>query len=272
MNLRSIPQRIRNRLERKLHERSAKKRYKHLQDHIILIYTMGKVGSSTIYHTLRHELPHTHVFQVHFLSDHWLKEKLPGMDPMFHHNIDDAEQVFNCIRKHPDSPVHIITLVREPLSRDISDIFQNWKANFDSLENLDLDELREFAEQNDHEYTLNWFDTEFKNFTGFDIYSKPFQKEEGWVISSCSKGPILCITLESFRERADEAFETFLGLKGVKWIQRNKTSNKKGAGLYEEMMNNFKPSKEHLNRLYSHKLVTHFYPEEQISLFRRRWS
>lgn len=38
---------------------------------------MGKVGSSTIYQTLKDQLPWNHVLHVHFLSKNWLQNILP---------------------------------------------------------------------------------------------------------------------------------------------------------------------------------------------------
>lgn len=240
----------------------------------ILIYTMGKVGSSTIKKNLTEQYPWVTVFHVHFLSDHWVKEILPNEDPFFHGNIREAESIYNYLKKNPGTKIKIITLTREPLVRDISDIFQNWKGRLKgkTITDLTLEEIKSDFDRNQHEYTLNWFDTEFKNYLGFDIYSVPFNKEKGYSIYETPKADILCFQLEKLNDCMEEATGKFLGYPVRMSATTNLSENKEGSNLYKGMTGNYAASPEKLDRIYNSKFVQHFYSDADISRFRKKWS
>jgi hypothetical protein len=237
---------------------------------IILVYSMGKVGSTSIYSVLNKRLPATDVFHVHFLSDYWLKEKLPKLDKYFHGNINCGNDILNHIKKNPKKRIKIITLVREPIIRDISDIFENWRSKYYTIENFDITRLSHLIEENGHEYTLTWFETEFMNYLGFNIYDIPFDQEEGYKIYNLKNVDILCLKLEMLGKISSKAFKEFLGIE-LTMINQNISSEKKGKELYLQLKNNYKANNAKLAYLYNSQYVKHFYTSKEIESFINNW-
>lgn len=238
---------------------------------IVLVYSMGKVGSSSVYRSLRARLPNTKLFHVHFLSDHWLNERLPAADPHFHSNIDIGKHIRNVIAKHSECRLKVITLVREPITRDLSGIFENWDAHF-STEEADTGALLEKMQIHTHDYSLNWFDTEFRNFLNFDIYQVPFDKQAGYSIYKHDNADVLCIRLEDLDIVGPKAFREFLGIWNLAILHKNAADQKDRAALYKEIKKAFVPDRAKLSTIYSSKYVEHFYGPAQIEGFYRSWT
>ncbi|HEU4717848.1 MAG TPA: putative capsular polysaccharide synthesis family protein [Bacteroidia bacterium] len=235
---------------------------------------MGKVGTTTVYSHLKTQHPDLPVYHLHFMSDFWVNQKLPSLDPAFHVNIEVARQVQQALKEQPGKRIQIITMVREPMSREISDIFQNWKGLFgvSSVNDLTFSRLKEYLDAHDHEYVLNWFDTEFKAWTGFDIYSVPFNKEKGYSIYHTGKADILCMKTEAMSTCFRKAMREFTHLDIVPVRSSNTSESKEGKQLYSELMSQYEPSPGKLDALYNSKYVRHFYTESEIDAFRRKWS
>jgi len=47
------------------------------RNQIFLVYTMGKVGYSIVYESLKQILPYNNIIHIHFLSEFMLQEELP---------------------------------------------------------------------------------------------------------------------------------------------------------------------------------------------------
>ena len=274
----SIPTRLKNKVvakcnatskwtKRKVHELKYGKQF-------FLIYSMGKVGSTTAYTFLKKQYPFIPVHHVHFLSDYWLKEKLPKLDSFFHNNIKAAASVFKSLAKHPDYRLKIITMVRDPMIREISDIFQNWKGILDvkTVDELTVDKLSLYLNGHNHDYVLNWFDSELKAYLGFDIYSFPFDKEKGYSIYKTASADILCFQLEKMNACFEEAMKEFAGLKVAVTESSNRSETKAGKDTYKMIIKQYKPSAEKIASLYNSKYVRHFYSEKDINGFVKKWS
>lgn len=236
----------------------------------IIVYSMGKVGSTSVYHSLRRCLRPVDIFHTHFLSDHWLKQELPTLNKHFHHNIEIGNRIRDHIKKTPAKRLKIVTLVREPIGRDISGIFQNLPAHFHGLD-PSFEEVVRVLERHEHSYTLNWFDTEFRNFLGFDIYALPFDKTKGYSIYRTESADILCIRLEDLNRVFSIAFEEFLGITGLELVAKNISATKDTSELYKKVLALYKPSAEKLSFVYSSKYVRHFYSDMEIEQFQHKW-
>ena len=238
---------------------------------IYLIYTMGKVGSAGIYKSLKKELPYSNIFHVHFLSKNWLDNILPNRNKLFHSNIKIGYDILNFIKKNPKKRIKIITLVREPIMRSISDLFQNWQHLYDDIETVDNQILQNRLEEMNHDYTLNWFDSEFLEYLDIDIYKHPFNKTKGFEIYNFDNIDILCIKLESLNTIGQIALHEFLKMDII-LESANKSADKKGKEAYSYLNDNIKIKKEKLSELYNSKYVRHFYSNGEINYFIERWS
>lgn len=256
--------------------RQWKERYKKWREkkQLFLIYSMGKVGTTTVYSLLKKQHPQYPIIQVHFMSDHWVKEVLPTLDPEFHNNISIAEKAQALIADRPKHRLKIVTMVREPMVREISDIFQNWKGllHVDNMSELTFSQLKNYLDQHNHDYVLNWFDTEFKSYLGFDIYAQPFDKNKGYSIYKTKKADILVIRTERMNDCVVEAIRKFCGLKIELTGSSNTIEQKDRKELYYELAKGYEAPVEKLKLLYTSKLVRHFYTDEEIEGFVKKWS
>jgi hypothetical protein len=232
---------------------------------------MGKVGSSSVYQSLKEALPHSDIHHVHFLSDKWLKEKLPVMDPYYHVNITTGNYVREHLRLNPKKNILVITLVREPVMREVSNLFENWKPKYENISTISIEQLSRELREGSFEYALNWFDGEFKEYLGFDIYQTPFSKEKGYQIYEHNNIKLLCIKLEELNEVCSGAFEQFMNVK-IRLSRENQSELKKVSEQYLKMKNVFKMDRAKLSSIYNSKFVKHFYSEEEISKFMLKWT
>lgn len=252
------------------------KRNKFYQSHncsAILIYTMGKVGSSTIYRQLIAKYPWLPVYQVHFLSDYWIKNVIPKMPGRYQVHLELAQKISNQLQSKSHLRYKIITLVRDPITRDISDIFQNWmdKYKVQSINDVDYNTIIADFNSNDHAYTLDWFDTEFKAFTGVDVYQLNFPKEQSYQKYSLAKFDLLIIKLDTIGKQLSPVVNEFLGLESEEIPGANRSENKEGKELYAQIKQHYKAPKEKLDRVYQSSLLMHFYTTEEIAAMRSKW-
>lgn len=254
-------------------ERKARKFRKQHGDQIFLIYTMGKVGSSTLQSSFETNYPFLPAFQIHFLSDYWLKEKLPSMPEYYQVHLKWAKRFFDFRKANPKHRLKIITLMREPVMRDVSDLFENGAEYFqtDDLNKVSEEKILERLAKNDYDYTLNWFENEFNAWTGIDIYSQPFQKEKGYSIWKFPDFDILCIQLEKLDDVIKEAMTEFSGFPFELADKANSSENKSTKALYKNVVGKFRLSPEKAKAVYESKLVQHFYSEKEIEEFKKRW-
>ena len=242
---------------------------------IVLVYTLGKVASSTVYRTISdYDKTKMDVHHVHFLSDNWLEKILPAGHPSMRHNIAEGKFILDHIARHPEKRVKIITLTREPIARDVSDILQNWKPRFGGkdVNEVDADEiLGNFKSNNDFSYTTTWFDTELFEYTGFDIYSVPFDTKKGYSIYKTEKFDILVIQSEKLSGCFQAAFHEFLGVELDKLSVTNESDKKVGGEKIQELRKQLKYTRKELDRIYKLKYMTHFYSKAEIAGFYEKW-
>jgi hypothetical protein len=240
---------------------------------VILVYSMGKVGSTTLKNALELKFPWIPVFHIHFLSDEWLRKRLPALPGFFQAQIRNAEAFFEFRKANPDRRLKIITLVREPVSREVSDVFENWKGFFGTrtIEDAGEERILQHLREGTYEYVLGWFDTEFKNWSGIDIYSHAFDREKGYSIWNFPEFDLLAIKLEKLSEAGEEATKALCGFPILIRESANKSTEKAGSGIYKSVMKKFREPAGRLDPLYQSKYMQHFYTEEEIAAFRRRW-
>jgi hypothetical protein len=239
----------------------------------ILIYTMGKVGSSTIYRQLLAKYPWLPAFQVHFLSDYWIKTIIPKMPGRYQVHLELSEKIKKQLASKSNLRYKIITIIRDPITRDISDIFQNWmdKYKVQSINEVDYSTIVADFNSNDHAYTLDWFDTEFKAFTGIDVYQLNYPKDQSYCSFSFPKFDLLIIKLDTIGTQLTPAVNEFLNLSTAEITGANRSENKEGKELYAQIRTNYKAPKEKLDVVYSSKLIQHFYATDEIAKLRSKW-
>jgi GT2 family glycosyltransferase/Flp pilus assembly protein TadD len=253
----------------------------------IIIYQMGKVGSTSVKSSLENLNLSNPVYQIHFLSWKTVKEvekfylhkphvKFPG-------HIIQSKTLRKLIDQNDKSlRWKIITLVRDPVARKISDIFENIDRDLPYLSGKEEAEaetlieghikrlFQKFDESTD--YANCWFDREIKDVFNFDIYSIPFNKNEGYQIYETDTADILLIRLENLSEMFSIALSNFMNIDNASLIKGNIAENKSYRTLYRRILNNISIPIEILDKVYASRYARHFYTHNEIDNFKIYWS
>jgi hypothetical protein len=255
----------------------------------VVVYQMGKVGSSTLVaslHALHKKL------QIHHV--HTLTEK----------GIADAEAIYRQIARQSQSSTvararhllssrylrqrmrrqiqgkkwKVITLVREPIARNVSSFFQiidyplpNFMARYHAGE-LDMETVSNtFLTKFDHKQVLHWFETELRQALGINVFASEFPKERGYQIYQGDTCELLLIKLEKLNECACDAFRDFLGVDHFELVRTNVADDKEYAGAYRQLKEHLILPDSYVQEMYSSPTMQHFYSQAEIAAFATQW-
>jgi hypothetical protein len=252
----------------------------------ILVYQMGKVGSETVARSLANAGLSVAVFHIHYLTAAALEVVEQRIKN--HWNPSRGGRAVNlwesqCIRKRlrtrrPGERWSVVTLVRDPVARNISDYFHKLaEVNPARVAGEASDELvaelgREFLERfEDHEVPLTWFDSELKSVFGLDVYDAPFPVAKGYSVYENDRAAALCIRAEDLDRVAADAFREFLGIEELTLTAVNLAHEKPYANLYRRFIEQVELPSEYLSRMYESRFARHFYAEEELAAFRWKW-
>jgi hypothetical protein len=224
----------------------------------VYVYSMGKVGSMSIYSTLLSN----NIKSLHF---HYLNGDFNT------NGISIGERIG---LKKLNGKIKIISLVRDPVARNISAYFQNLKIYLGKEKNFQTTKFLEriFFSKYPHLVPITWFDNEFKKSTGIDIYNYEFDKILGFNIIEINEAMILILKTETDDVVKKHAIELFLGMNLKSEIGNENESNNKE---YSEIYNDFKSSIDipidYINKLYDSKYMKHFYSNYEIHNLKKKW-
>jgi hypothetical protein len=267
----------------------------------IVVYQMGKVGSSSIRNALLRRGLHP-VLHLHTMSP--LREKEAeavaidaGLEDALHREIEHARTVFAQLGSfaklrlvlhewlnerrisrrllRPGRPLRIITSVREPVAASVSMFFQllPWylggpyrpdRVSTDAL-------IRLFFERYSWERPLIWFDEEMRYATGVDVYRHPFSGNEGFL--SFREGSIDVLVLKTETDDAvkERALSEFLGLEGIRLARSNIASDKSYALQYQEFKDRIRFPDDFFRSMYDSKYARHFYEVAELERHAASW-
>lgn len=250
---------------------SSIKSIRKVKDFEIVIYTFGKSGSSSIYYTLMNKFPFKKIFHLHFLSDYWIKDIFPGTP--HERNIHKAAAYFNYINKKQNKKIKYISLVREPVGRDISGFFQNYRLTGEKFDKNNLESIRKTISSKGHELATTWFDTDFLNYTGFDIFNVAFDKKTGYQIYKIdSNTELLIILTHRLTEVFESAISDYLNLEIPELINFNKSSEKKDGLLINDLKSYYYEDESKISEVYSSKFIKHFFNKKEIDEYKNKWT
>jgi hypothetical protein len=240
---------------------------KDLDNCIYLVYTMSKVGTTTLSKSLVAALPKAHVFHLHFLEDYWI-DKCSEDENVYNKRVRNEFLDFRALNPH--KKIKIITMVRDPISREISGIFQNWDFSFGKRNEILLPELLAYVQELKFELPLTWFSTEFNKYLNFDIFSKPFNHKKGYTLYKQKGVDVICLKLERLNDAGEKAIGRFIGLP-ISLKTENRTSEKSQSQLYDALKRNFKANAKTIELVYNSNYVKHFYSPKEIDEMKMKW-
>jgi hypothetical protein len=227
---------------------------------VILIYQMGKVGSSSISKSLKN----SGIYSIH---THRLNTTYPFTTKF--------QKIYQSIRAGVlkvflhRKKIKLITLTREPISRNISGFFQNLE-DFIGKNEKDKNELiKLFFKSENNYYTINWFDNEIKSVFGIDVYSYEFPKDKGFMVISDKNVEMFIARIEDLNSLENQ-IGNFLKIKEFKLDNTNKGENKWYSEMYDQLKSNINFPESYVKDRYNSKYMKHFYSEQEISLFKEK--
>ena len=249
----------------------------------IVVYQMGKVGSTTVYFSLKNTLLFNPVFHVHFLDRSALKEqekfynstvgKTPNQIRHLRHG--------NFLRQKLDESVDInwkiITLVRDPIIREISIFFQKKDKKFpqgiDTADIINLLEKQFLSFDESTDFACNWFDREIKSNFNIDVYDFDFDRQKGYQIIREKDREILIMRLEDLNNCFQVALGEFLAItQPINKVSENTATTKPYKKQYLEVIDKLKIPRTVCELIYSSKYARHFYSKEMLDTFIERWA
>lgn len=257
----------------------------------LLVYQMGKVGSTSILKALQVKFKNEPVYHIHFLAQDLLAQKLQAERKSFYknHHISrhflDADYIRRQLDSRQEQVQHwkIITLLRDPIAQRVSRFFQvttlpeslsEQPDNSRYINNLVQTLVDCFLDSwlSDASEPYSFFNSELKANFGFDIFAHSFDRQRGYQIYTPANGPkILCFQLEQLSNCSAEAFYEFMGLKNFTLGQANVGSKKGYAVLYKQFKAALRLPHDFAETVYNSAQMAHFYSPEAIARFRQRW-
>ena len=202
----------------------------------VFIYQMGKVGSSTVYRSLKKIRLSNPVFHVHFLTNSGIEmaekfHRSARSEPIPHH-IQLSKILRGKLDRSNNIKMKVITLVRDPIGFEVSNFFQNAKwLHADSVNDhgrIDRDMALDFLENkikkydNQTGYFDTWFDREIKEACDIDVFDHPFDCNKGFCIIKQKNVDLLILRLEDLSFNFSIVLTDFLSLKQpVEMIKTN---------------------------------------------------
>jgi len=238
---------------------------------IVFVYQMGKVGS-TSYARCLEQFPGLDVHHTHRLN--------PGENQkMLKHFLDKGllklalrehrwQVTYDFLQNHREC-VYFISAIRDPIARNMSAFFQNLHLS-DSKNTAPL--IEQFFASYPHRVPLDWFETQFHQTFGIDVLEKPFSEELGWGSFQEKNYHCLIMTAESSETQKIQALNEFLATNLKEIPRENSGDNKDYARIYKKFKNDINVPANYVETMLNNAVVSHFYTQDQISGFRRRWN
>jgi hypothetical protein len=178
----------------------------------------------------------------------------------------------------------IITLTRDPVARNISLLFQQFHHLLKPMlldkraaRDLTVTELSEtklleliFFDKINQSYPVQWFDKELNKIFGIDVYSHPFEMEKGYSVIRKGRISVLVLRSENLSDQTDIIRE-FTGDNAFEPKGDNRGMKKWYGEMYKRFLENFSPTEEYLDELYNSRYMRHFYTDDMITEFKKKW-
>jgi len=257
----------------------------------LVIYQMGKVGSSSIKKSIHNASLDMNVYHVHALT---------------HQRISELEQVYkNASKVHGRAVVHshlaeskylrslldkgtegrrwkLITMVRDPVARNFSSFFQSFDQFFPEIAKKyqsgsvkmedDVDFLAElFIKKFDHDMPLRWFDAYLKTVFDIDVYAHNFPEANGYSTYNGPRADMLLLRLEDMDEYAAPALGNFLDLKEPALQDDNRAEGKSYQSAYRDFKSAIVLPDTYIDKMYESKFARHFYSSAELEAFKSKW-
>jgi len=257
----------------------------------VVIYQMGKVGSSTVKHSLNELGRAMNLYHVHALTQErldWLQGTYRNVSrvrgrAVVHDHLVEGIYLRKKLDRGTQQRWKVITLIRDPIARNISTFFQSldiffpeWvKERNNAQDDLvdHVDEMIElFLSKVDHKLPLVWFDKYLKPVFDIDVYEQKFPVSKGYAIYANEHAELLLMKLEDLDHSAPTAFKEFLDIEDFELKKANISGDKVYSQAYSKFKGLIKLSDSYIDETYSSQFARHFYTQDEIEQLRAKWT
>jgi hypothetical protein len=256
-----------------------------LNEQLFIVYSDGKVGSTTLTVSLKNNFPNQFVFHIHRLT----KEAILQTNQYYQQKYssysnstvpDNVIQSQFLSKNLPEfyvtKKIYFFSLVRDPVAALLSEYCENYpyekmKTNFSEKEMTQkiIENVLEKLNSNALQQRLNWFDRELNTVLAMDIYAEEFDPLKGYHIYKDKN--LLILKLETLNNRITEAMQEFLGVNHFILQKGNQAEVSNYSTIYQSVKQAVKLPLDTLNQIYASKYVQYFYSEVEIQQFKQRW-
>lgn len=253
----------------------------------VLIFQMGRVGSKSVLAAVEKSYRHlglsVPLIHFHYLNNFELIEGRARQDlpdaSLFVQDLYLADEVRNLLASLDGRKVKIISLVRDPLARNVSTFFfaldefiPDWEQRLQAGA-LGVEELQQvFLSRRAFVLTaMNWFEEQLEPTFGIDVYASPFPMERGYQMYSSANADLLLLRMEDMNRCAGPAIAEFLGLSEVGIGKVHPGETLKAGELYRLFKTRPLP-REYVEWTYSFRLARHFYSDAEREAFKQKWT
>lgn len=244
----------------------------------ILIFQMGKVGSTSVYRALREQALPVPVEHVHLLADlddveRWVRRTYPYPSSTLR-QIEHDRRLRQMIDTQPATRWNVITLVREPVIRNVSSFFESLhefvpeaRTGDVSVETLG----HAFVQRFGHAAPLEWFQKQLVPVFGINPYAAPFPHDAGFQVLEGERARLLIMRTKDLATYFSSAIDAFLGVKIRRLRRANESEGKWYSAMQQRFLADFRFPPSYLDEMYGSEYARHFYTADELAGFRARF-
>jgi hypothetical protein len=234
---------------------------------ILVVLTPGKVGSSSVYQSLKNEFPQSYVFHIHFLTEKNISEgilthKKSDRKSIPYHFI--TSNIINSFFINTLNRIKFIILFREPIERYISDVYQNSDRLVNKLDINNNAQIISYIKLNllsmQHmNYLEKWVEVELNENLGYDFFKKSELANKGYYIDKSEKYDFLFMKMERLSLDFNKASKEFFG-KEITLERANRSNDKIYYSLYQEAKTSILLSPQIMSKMKFYNISSKIYP------------
>ncbi|GAK16772.1 LOW QUALITY PROTEIN: capsular polysaccharide synthesis enzyme CpsE [Vibrio sp. JCM 19053] len=246
------------------------------QEQPVLIYQMGKVGSSA----LEHSIPDS--IHLHDLMTVDAQKQISPVRAQLHKPQINALKrrlkritMSRMLKRKKKSSNYLAGATDRTKCLNVLSSTSFWMADKylkdDSAIRTERPQLLQeaFDKHMNHQYALQWFDNEIKQLTGIDVFNESFNHEVGYQTYHNNNFSLLVIRSDKLT-KANSAVEDFLGYP-VDVVYENQSDNKWYSPLMKEFKTQFQPTPEYVEEMLNSKLTKHFFSNTEITDLKQQY-
>lgn len=226
----------------------------------ILVWTMGKVGTTTVSRALaRAGVQALHMHSVHTEVHNRVVARSRGVPP----HVKASLRALELLKKETE-PVRIISMIRDPIARNISAFFENVHAFGMQYDSAAGELIKTFKEQYPHQVPLRWFDRELKDGIGFDVFGQAFDRDARVSRYSTGRFEILVARIDADLSVLQPEISDFVGAS-LELVPENTAESKGYRMAYSKFKSRLSLSKDYVETMYSSTFARHFWTSVELA-------